>query len=172
MARESHMIEVITCARKFGKIGSNRRSDPKIDISVCSMFSRRGGTISWGFTGGRCYSEDLSQGELEVPCTLTQRGSHGDVNKVKVLLKVDQLIDHKSRWPWPSRTWEHAYRFLFRGFNFRGLPIMKLWKLDPSKISHHTVYRHFYTDRHVAKTWHTSQHAQKKAKNKTKHLTE
>ena len=39
--------------------------------SVCSMFLRRGGTISCRVTGGRRYSEDLPQGGLEVPCTLT-----------------------------------------------------------------------------------------------------
>ena len=42
MARESHMIEVITCTRKFGKIGSNRRSDPKKDIvSMFNVFKTR-----------------------------------------------------------------------------------------------------------------------------------
>ena len=60
---------------------------PRKISSVCSMFLRRGGTISCRVTGGRRYSEDLPQGRLEVPCTLTLRGSHGDVDKVKVLLK-------------------------------------------------------------------------------------
>ena len=54
---------------------------------ISSMFLRRGGTISCRVTGGRRYSEDLPQGGLEVPCMLTLRGSHGDVDKVKVLLK-------------------------------------------------------------------------------------
>ena len=60
---------------------------PRKISSVCSMFLRRGGTISCRVTGSRRYSEDLPQGGLEVPCTLTLRGSHRDVDKVKVLLK-------------------------------------------------------------------------------------
>ena len=51
------------------------------------MFLRRGGTISCSVTGGRRYSEDLPQGGLEFPCTLTLRGAHRDIDKAKVLLK-------------------------------------------------------------------------------------
>ena len=60
---------------------------PRKISSVCSMFLRRGGTISCSVTGGRRYSEDLPQGGLEVPCTLTLRGAHRDIDKAKVLLK-------------------------------------------------------------------------------------
>ena len=77
--------------------------------------------LSAAVTGGRRYSEDLPEGGLEVPCTLTLRGSHGDVDKVKVLLKVDQLIDRaacKSRWPRPLLI---ACENLRIGFYFAGL---------------------------------------------------
>ena len=85
------------------------------------MFLRRGGTISCRVTGGRPYSEDLPEGGLEVPCTLTLRGSHGDVDKVMVLLKIDQLIGRaacKSRWPRPLLIEREN---LHLGFYFAGL---------------------------------------------------
>ena len=60
---------------------------PRKISSICLMFLRQGGTISCRVTGSRRYSEDLSQGDLEVPCMLTLTGVHSDVNKAKVLLK-------------------------------------------------------------------------------------
>ena len=60
---------------------------PRKISSICSMFLRRGGTIDCRVTGGRRFSEDLPQGGLEIRCTLTLRGSHSDINKVKGLLK-------------------------------------------------------------------------------------
>ena len=60
---------------------------PRKISSVCWMFLRRGGTISCTITDGRRYSEDLPQGGLEVPCTLTLRGAHRDIGKAELLLK-------------------------------------------------------------------------------------
>ena len=41
-----------------------------IPKKVCSIFIRRGGTISCQVTGSRQYSQDLPQGGLEVPCLI------------------------------------------------------------------------------------------------------
>ena len=60
---------------------------PRRISSVCSMFLRRGGIISCRVTGGRCCSEDLPLGGLEVPCMLTLRGAHRGINKAKALLQ-------------------------------------------------------------------------------------
>ena len=42
-------------------------------------------------TGARCYSADLPQGGLEVPCELRFKGNAQDVAKRKKLLK-DRLL--------------------------------------------------------------------------------
>ena len=64
---------------------------PRKILSVCWMFLGRGGTISCKVTGSRRYSEDLPQGELEVPCVLILRGAHSNINKSKALLKCALL---------------------------------------------------------------------------------
>ena len=51
------------------------------------MFLRRGGTIDCRVTGARQGSEDLPQGGLEIPCILILKGSAGDMEKVKRLVK-------------------------------------------------------------------------------------
>ena len=61
---------------------------PKKISSICSMFMRRGGMMNCRITGERRYSEDLSQGGLEVPCILLLRGAAKDIAKVKKLLKL------------------------------------------------------------------------------------
>ena len=43
---------------------------PRKISSVCSIFLRRGGSITCQVTGRRRFSEDLSQGGLEIPCVL------------------------------------------------------------------------------------------------------
>lgn len=43
---------------------------PKKISSVCSLFLRHGGVIRCRVTGNRCYSADLVQGGLEIPCLL------------------------------------------------------------------------------------------------------
>ena len=44
---------------------------PRIISPICSIFIRRGGTISCRANGSRRYSSDLPQGGLEVPRILT-----------------------------------------------------------------------------------------------------
>ena len=43
---------------------------PKKISRICSLFLSRGGSISCIVTGRRRYSSDLSQGGLEIPCSL------------------------------------------------------------------------------------------------------
>jgi len=54
---------------------------------VCSLFLRRGGTISCTVTGGRRYSVDLPQGGLEVPCSLLFKATPKEIQKLKKLWK-------------------------------------------------------------------------------------
>ena len=120
MARESHMVEAmvsgyhvykeIWCAAVGKELSCIREVEnysdpfavavvrsgvivghvPRKKLSVCSMFLRRGGTISCRVTGDRRYSATTTNVIDRAAC--------------------------KSRWPCPLLT-------LFRGFNFRGLPI-------------------------------------------------
>ena len=43
---------------------------PRRISSICSIFIRRGGKIQCVVNGHRCYSSDLPQGGLEIPCVL------------------------------------------------------------------------------------------------------
>ena len=47
---------------------------PQIISSICSLFLRCGGTIHCTITGVKCYSTDLEQEGLEVPCILKFEG--------------------------------------------------------------------------------------------------
>ena len=44
--------------------------EPRRILSSCSIFIRRSGSIKCSITGSRCYSSDLPQGGLEIPCIL------------------------------------------------------------------------------------------------------
>ena len=44
---------------------------PRCIFPVCFIFLRQGRTISCTVTGHRRYSADLTQGGMEIPCTLT-----------------------------------------------------------------------------------------------------
>ena len=54
--------------------------------SICSLFIRRGGTLTVKISGVRRHSSDLPQGGLEIPCTLLFKGKVSDTEKVKKLL--------------------------------------------------------------------------------------
>ena len=59
---------------------------PRKISTLCSLFIRRGGAIRCRITGRRCYSADLPQGGLEVPCRLTFMGSVKESDKLQRLL--------------------------------------------------------------------------------------
>ena len=61
---------------------------PRKIARVCSLFLRRGGSISCRVTGGRQYSSDLPQGGLEIPCILTFNGNIQDLEKITELLQL------------------------------------------------------------------------------------
>ena len=63
---------------------------PKKISKLCSLFLRRGGSISCEVTGRR-RSTDLIQGGLEIPCLLILKGNRRD------LLKLKHLIDQKDK---------------------------------------------------------------------------
>ena len=95
---EAALLEELPCQREVGN-----RHDPfavavvKANItvghvprkisSVCSIFLRRGGSITCQVTGGRRFSEDLSQGGLEIPCVLKFCGGVKETSKAEKLLK-------------------------------------------------------------------------------------
>ena len=62
---------------------------PKKISSTCSMFLRKGGSISCRVTGNQQYSSDLVQGGLEIPCILSFESNDGNlIAKVKKMLLV------------------------------------------------------------------------------------
>ena len=78
--------EILVCHREVGNahdthavavkkvIGDNLKVVGHISrriSSMCSIFLRRGAEIKCTVNGGRCYSSDLLQGGLEIPCLLT-----------------------------------------------------------------------------------------------------
>ena len=48
---------------------------PRTIFSICAIFIRDRGSITWQVNGSRCYSHDLQQGDLEIPYMLTFRTS-------------------------------------------------------------------------------------------------
>ena len=61
---------------------------PKKSSRVCSLFLRRGGTITCIVTSTQRYSADLEQGGLEIPCVLIFKATTEDINKLKILLNL------------------------------------------------------------------------------------
>ena len=59
---------------------------PRKISAACALFLNRNGSIHCVVTGERCYSCDLPQGGLEVPCVLQFKGQPKDVLKLKKLL--------------------------------------------------------------------------------------
>ena len=61
---------------------------PRMISSICFIFIRRGSTIHCTINEPRCYSSDLLQGGLEVPCILTFAAKeHKEGDKTKKLLE-------------------------------------------------------------------------------------
>ena len=63
---------------------------PRNISTVCSLFLRRGGSITCHVTGHRRYSRDLPQGGVEIPCTLVFQGNSKYVEKAKNLLTASK----------------------------------------------------------------------------------
>ena len=64
---------------------------PKIMSRICWLFLKKPNcTISCCVTGGHQYSHDLSQGGLQIPCSLKFLGPLHEINKVYVLLTALQ----------------------------------------------------------------------------------
>ena len=96
--------EELSCSREFGNVHDlfavavKRSGDvfghvPTRISSICSSFLRRGGSIPCQVTATRCYSADLPQGGLEIPCQLIFRDIKGDLSKIEKLTKVAIKID-------------------------------------------------------------------------------
>lgn len=58
---------------------------PRKMSAICSLFLRKGGSISCQVSGGKRYSQDLPQGGLEIPCLLRFQGTAKDIPKVEKL---------------------------------------------------------------------------------------
>ena len=74
--------EVLSCEREVGNVHDAfavavKKDDiivghcPQKIFLICSIFIRCGGSVTCQVNGNRCYSHDLPQGGLEVPCILT-----------------------------------------------------------------------------------------------------
>ena len=97
---EAEMGEILACIREPSNVHdpyavavvrySIVGHVPRKFSSICSIFIRKGGTISCQVSGGRRYSADLPQGGLEIPCVLKFQGKVEDVNKVKKLAALIQ----------------------------------------------------------------------------------
>ena len=90
--------EVLSCEREVGNVHDTFAVAVKKDgiivghcprkiSSLCSIFIRRGGSITCQVNGNKRYSWDLPQGGLEVPCSLIFRTS-----KTTELDKIEKLI--------------------------------------------------------------------------------
>ena len=77
--------EVLTCERETSNT-ADRYAVAGTVSAACSLFLRRESTMECTITGARCYSADLPQGGLEVPCELRFKGNAHDVAKLKTLL--------------------------------------------------------------------------------------
>ena len=59
---------------------------PRKISRICTLFIRRGGTITCLVNGRRKYSADLPQGGMEIPCTLLFKGDPKEIKKLVKLL--------------------------------------------------------------------------------------
>lgn len=61
---------------------------PRKISQICTLFIRRGGTITCLVNGRRKYLADLPQGGIEIPCILCYKGDPKEIKKpVKLLSK-------------------------------------------------------------------------------------
>ena len=74
---DQYAVAVIKDSVIFGHL-------PKKISRVCSLFLRRGGSITCTVTATKRYSADLPQGGLEVPCSLLFKAQSKEIQKLKV----------------------------------------------------------------------------------------
>ena len=55
---------------------------------MCAVFLRNGGTIKCTVSGSCCYSHDLPQGDMEIPCIL---GFFGEEKWLKISKLIKEL---------------------------------------------------------------------------------
>jgi len=63
---------------------------------MCAVFIRNGGRIKCTVTGNRCYSRDLPQGGMEIPCFLTFFAEEKWLNKISKLIEDLCFSDDKT----------------------------------------------------------------------------
>ena len=77
---------------------------PRTISTMSSLFIRRGGRIQCEVTDHHCYSRDLPQGGMEVPCKLHFRADGSELKKVKAYFSkikafaVDSSTKTKTDW--------------------------------------------------------------------------
>ena len=78
---------------------------PRKISAACSVFLRKGGHITCIVIAHRCYSADLPQGGLEVPCSLKFNGKQEEIRKLKKHfllqqqnLEVSEPLPKKEYW--------------------------------------------------------------------------
>ena len=78
---------------------------PKKISSVCALFLQRNRSITCCVSGYRRFSEDLPQGGLEIPCTMTFVGEAKRTFKAKsLLLLVTYHQTRKEKFRWLSQN--------------------------------------------------------------------
>ena len=84
-AQDMYAIAVIKDTNVVGHL-------PRKISRICSLFIRRGGTLTCRVTGARKYSSDLQQGGMEIPCIIFFRGDPSEVKKLVKLFTRKQNI--------------------------------------------------------------------------------
>ena len=70
---------------------------PQRFSSATNLFLQSGGVVSYEISRARCYSRDLPQGGVEIPCVYTFSGAPELVNKTKQsLIKLQAQIKESS----------------------------------------------------------------------------
>ena len=78
--------DMYTVACMLKKDGTTVGHLPRKISCICTLFIRRGGTISCLVNGRRKYSADLPQGGMEIPCILLI--FKGESKEIKRLVKL------------------------------------------------------------------------------------
>lgn len=76
---------------------------PRKISAACALFLGRKGSIRCTISGSRCFSADLPQGGLEVPCILKFQGDPKDVAKVRKLVMPLSTIALQTQSPSKKR---------------------------------------------------------------------